>query len=361
VSVATILKIIVATWELLREAGPYMLAGFVLAGLVRAFIPTRAVVKLLGRRKLGSVFWAAAIGVPLPLCSCGVIPMAAALRREGASKGAVSSFVISTPESGADSVAATYALMDLPMTIARPIAAFATAFAAGAAEVLLGRPSAPRAPVPETYARACDDEEEENEAETVPRGLPARVYAGLRYAFGEMFEDMAAYLLVGFLLAGVLAAFIPPAFVAERLSSPTLQIVALVILGAPIYVCATAATPIAAVVVAKGISPGAALAFLLAGPATNAASLTVLTKYLGRRSVVIYLATIIIFAVAGGVGLNALYDALGLTARAAGGTPAADEGFDYLGTITAAAFVLLCVNGLRLKWKERRSKGETGR
>ncbi|NIT35649.1 MAG: SO_0444 family Cu/Zn efflux transporter [candidate division Zixibacteria bacterium] len=353
--------ILASTWELLGEAAPYMLAGFFLASLVRAFIPARAVVKLLGRRKLGSVFWAAAIGVPLPLCSCGVIPMAAALRREGASKGAVSSFVISTPESGADSIAATYALMDLPMTIARPIAAFATAFAAGAAELLLGRPSAPPVAAAETCARECDEAEEENEVEMAPRGLPARVYSSLRYAFGEMFEDMAAYLLVGFLLAGVLAALVPPAFVAERLSSATLQIVALVILGAPIYVCATAATPIAAVVVAKGISPGAALAFLLAGPATNAASLTVLTKYLGRRSAAIYLATIIILAVAGGLGLNAFYDALGLTAEAAGGTAAAEEGFDYLGTITAAAFVLLCVNGLRLKWKSRRSSRVGGR
>jgi hypothetical protein len=144
---------------------------------------------------------------------------------------------------------------------------------------------------------------------------------------------------------------VPAAFVAERLSSPTLQIVALVTLGAPAYVCATAATPIAAVLVAKGVSPGAALAFLLAGPATNAASLAVLTKYLGRRSVLIYLAAIIVCAVAAGVALNAFYDGFGITAAAVSGTPAAEGGFDYVGT--AAAFVLLCLNGLRLKLKNR--------
>jgi uncharacterized membrane protein YraQ (UPF0718 family) len=343
--------VIISTWGLVREAAPYMLAGFLLAGVVRAFVPTAAVVKFLGKAKVRSVFWAAAIGVPLPLCSCGVIPMAAALRREGASKGAVSSFVISTPESGADSILATYALMDLPMTIARPVLAFVTAFVAGVAEVLFGRPSA--APAPEKAACGCGCEDNCGDAESAKPGIARRLAGGLSYAFGEMFEDMAAYLLVGFLAAGVLAAAVPPTLVAERLSSHTLQIIALVILGAPIYVCATAATPIAAVLVAKGVSPGAALAFLLAGPATNAASLAVLSKYLGRRSVVIYLVTIIILAIAGGVVLNAVYDGSGLTADFATAPPAAARGFDYFGTLAAAAFLLLCLNGLRLKIKNR--------
>ncbi len=345
-----------STWELLREAGPYMLAGFFLAGLVRALLPTGAVAKLLGKRNLGSIFWAAAIGVPLPLCSCGVIPMAAALRREGASKGAVSSFMISTPESGADSVLVTYALMDIPMTIARPIVAFATALAAGVGELLFGRPEPAAAPAaePQSCGCGCDDADEADVDEQRRPGLASRVAAGLRYAFGEMFEDMAIYLLVGFLLAGVLAALVPPAFVAERLASPTLQIVALVLLGAPVYVCATAATPIAAVLVAKGVSPGAALAFLLAGPATNAASLAVLTKYLGRRSVVIYLVTIIVCAVAAGIALNAFYGGFGLEPTTTAGALTPEEGFDYVGTVAAVAFVLLCLNGLRLKLKSRR-------
>lgn len=348
------LDILASTWGLLREAGPYMLAGFFLAGLARALLPASAVTKWLGKANLASVLRAAAVGVPLPLCSCGVIPMAAALKREGASKGAVSSFVISTPESGADSILATYALLDIPMTVFRPIAAFFTAFAAGAAEVLFGRPEAAASPTTEPRSCVCGRDEEEKAAfeKTRPR-LAARVGSGLNYAFGEMFEDMAIYLLAGFLAAGVLAALVPPAFVAERLSSPTLQIIALVVLGAPIYVCATAATPIAAVLVAKGVSPGAALAFLLAGPATNAASLAVLTKYLGRRSVVIYLITIILCAVAAGFALNAIYEGFALTPFAAGAAPA-EEGFDYVGTVTAAAFVLLCLNGLRLKLKSRR-------
>ncbi len=351
---AILSDILTSTWDLLREAGPYMLAGFFLAGLVRALVPAGAVVRFLGKRNLGSIFWAAAIGVPLPLCSCGVIPMAAALRREGASKGAVSSFVISTPESGADSVLATYALMDVPMTIARPIVAFATAFAAGVGELLFGKPEAAAAAAePQSCGCGCDDGKAEAEEPRRP-SLASRVAGGLRYAFGEMFEDMAIYLLVGFLLAGVLAALVPPAFVAERLASPALQIVALVLLGAPVYVCATAATPIAAVLVAKGVSPGAALAFLLAGPATNAASLAVLTKYLGRRSVVIYLVTIIACAVAAGVALNAVYGGLDLAPTTAAAAPTPEEGFDYAGTVAGAAFLLLCLNGLRLKIKSRR-------
>lgn len=353
-----LLDILRATWALLREAGPYMLAGFFLAGLVKALLPAGAVVRFLGQPNLASVLKAAAVGVPLPLCSCGVIPMAAALRREGASKGAVSSFVISTPESGVDSVAATYALMDLPMTIARPIVAFVTAVLAGLAEIVWGREKA--AAVPEPAACGCGGGEEgETGAEERPReSLGRRLAGGLRYAFGEMFEDMAIYLLIGFALAGVLAALIPPAFVAERLASPALQIVALVILGAPIYVCATAATPIAAVLVAKGISPGAALAFLLAGPATNAASLAVLSKYLGRRSVAIYLVTIIACAIGGGLALNAVYGGLDLKAAAAGAAEG-EAGFDLFGTVAGAAFLLLCLNGLRLKLKNRGEEDDT--
>jgi uncharacterized membrane protein YraQ (UPF0718 family) len=189
VGVGILRDILASTWELLGEAGPYMLAGFFLAGLVHAFVPTAAVVRFLGKRNLASIFRAAAVGVPLPLCSCGVIPMAAALRREGASKGAVSSFVISTPESGADSVLATYALMDVPMTVARPIVAFATALAAGVAELVFGRPAA--APAAETQTCGCDDRDENEAGEKARRAFPGRVAAGLRYAFGEMFEDMA--------------------------------------------------------------------------------------------------------------------------------------------------------------------------
>ncbi|MEE9456965.1 MAG: permease, partial [bacterium] len=207
---------------------------------------------------------------------------------------------------------------------------------------------------PQSCGCGCDDADEADVDEQRRPGLASRVAAGLRYAFGEMFEDMAIYLLVGFLLAGILAALVPPAFVAERLASPTLQIVALVLLGAPVYVCATAATPIAAVLVAKGVSPGAALAFLLAGPATNAASLAVLTKYLGRRSVVRYLVTIIVCAVAAGIALNAFYGGFGLEPTMAAGAPTPEEGFDYVGTVAAAAFLLLCLNGLRLKLKSRR-------
>ncbi len=375
-ALALILKIVLATWAILRDAAPYMLGGFLLAGVVRAFIPTAAIVKLLGKPKFSSVLWAAAIGVPLPLCSCGVVPMAAALRRAGASKGAVSSFVISTPETGVDSIAATYALMDVPMTVIRPVVAFVTAFLAGAAENLLGVPAPPvaaraaAAPQEETCAYGCAEEakeekeercgcgcEEEGEDEEEPRGgVGPRVAFGVRYAFGEMFEDMAPYLLVGFAAAGILAAAVPPTLIAERLASPILQVVAMVILGTPIYVCATAATPIAAVLIAKGVTPGAALAFLLAGPATNAASIAVLTKYLGRRSVVIYLVTIVVVAVAAGIAVNALYDGFGWPPAAKVGAAETAGRVDYVGTITAAAFLLLCVNGLRRKWWRKRRK-----
>lgn len=353
-----------AAWDLLKDAAPWMLGGFFLAGIIRGFVPTARIARLFGRSSWVSVVKAAAVGIPLPLCSCGVIPVAAALRKAGASKGAVASFVIATPETGVDSIFATYALLDLPMLIARPAAAFATAAVAGIAENTLAGKDAPELKPPlESCACGCGTERAASGkaangcGDDAPGGsLWPRLGWGLRYAFGEMFEDMALYLLGGFLVAGVLAAFVPPSLIAERLSSPFYQIIALVLMGTPVYVCATAATPIAAVLIAKGLSPGAALAFLLAGPATNASSLAVLSKYLGGRALVIYLISIVVMSMVAGLILNAGYDALGLAPRvkafaaAATGSPLQTYGESAAATV----FLLLCLNGLRLKWRGRR-------
>lgn len=341
-----------------------MLLGFALAALVRGFVPVTAVVKLLGKPGIASVFRAAAIGVPLPLCSCAVVPVGAALKRAGASNGAVSSFVIATPETGLDSILTTYALMNWPMAVIRPVAAFVTAFAAGVAENIFGVPQPPTralkftAPEELCSEDGCCDREDEEKTHDVKKSPGRRLWEGARYAFGEMFEDMAIYLIVGFVIAGFLAFVIPPTFIAARFASPWLQTVALVAVGAPIYVCATAATPIAAVLMSKGISAGAALAFLLTGPATNAASIAVLARYLGRRAVAVYLLSIIVVAVGAGLLTDVAVRTLNLSLPVKI-TAAVGERRHALGDAAAVVFLLLCANGIRADIAHRLKRRRT--
>ncbi len=308
-------RVLGESWHLLADSAPYLLFGFLAAGLLHGFVSTEAVGRHLGRGKLGSVVKAALFGIPLPLCSCGVLPAALGLRKKGASKGATVSFLVSTPETGVDSIALTYALMDPVMTIARPVAAFASAVAAGAAENLLGRDDAP--PEPPRLACGCREE-------ALPDGTPLaqRLREGLRYAFTDLLADLALWLGVGFLLAGLIGVLVPADFVQNHLGSGVLPLFVMLAVGIPLYMCATASTPIAAALVLKGLSPGAALVFLLAGPATNVASLTALAATLGVRSTIRYLVAISVGALAAGLALDWVYGALGLSARALVGASA---------------------------------------
>ncbi|MBE0618085.1 MAG: permease, partial [Proteobacteria bacterium] len=194
------------SWHLLADSAPYLLFGFFAAGLLHGLVSTDAVGRHLGKGKLGSVVKAALFGIPLPLCSCGVLPAALGLRKKGASKGATVSFLVSTPETGVDSIALTYALMDPVMTLARPLAAFATAVLAGVAENLLGK----EAPTAEPPRLPCGCREAPLPAGTSPG---RRVREGLRYAFADLLGDLAPWLAVGLLLAGLISALVPTGFV----------------------------------------------------------------------------------------------------------------------------------------------------
>jgi len=297
------------SWHLFADSAPYLLFGFLAAGLLHGFVSTEAVGRHLGRGRLGPVVKAALLGVPLPLCSCGVLPAALGLRRKGASKGATVSFLVSTPETGVDSIALTYALMDPLMTVARPVAAFATAVAAGAMESFLGKDE----PAMEPPRLPCGCREEPLPAGAGPT---RRVREGLRYAFGDLLGDLAGWLVGGFLLAGLISVLVPDTFIQAHLGSGPLPLFVMLLVGVPLYMCATASTPIAAALVLKGLSPGAALVFLLAGPATNLASVTALTGTLGVRSTARYLVAIAVGSLAAGFALDGLYGALGLSARA---------------------------------------------
>lgn len=276
-----ILSAIESIWDMLNEMSPYLLLGFLIAGLMHAFIPGAMFSKYLSGRSFRAVSNAALFGVPLPLCSCGVIPTAMSLRKEGASKGAAVSFLIATPQTGVDSILATYSLMGLPFAILRPVAAFITALFGGEMVNLVEK----------------NQEEEEKTSNTTsttqlqPTFL-GKVKEALKYGFGEMMEDIGKWLVVGIVIAGLIS-LIPDDFFAIFKDNSFLSILLVLCISIPMYLCATGSIPIAVALMLKGLTPGAALVLLMAGPASNMASIMVIGKVLGRRTLVTYLASII--------------------------------------------------------------------
>lgn len=278
---------------LLNEMSPYLLLGFLIAGLLHAFVPGRFYARYLAGNDFRSVALAALFGVPLPLCSCGVIPTAMAMRREGASKAATVSFLIATPQTGVDSILATAGLLGVPFALIRPVAAFTTALVGGA---LVGAASRDEAPL--SCAAA---------SETLKHpSFRERCLSALRYGFGEMMQDIGRWLVIGLLLAGAITIFVPDDLFAASTQHPLWGMLLVLVLSIPMYLCATGSVPIAAALMLKGLSPGAALVLLMAGPATNMAAILVIGKVLGRRTLWLYLTAIIV----GAVGFGWMIDTL---------------------------------------------------
>jgi uncharacterized membrane protein YraQ (UPF0718 family) len=294
------------TTRAVAEAAPFLLVGLLAAGLLHEFLDTSRIVSALGGRDLRSILAATFLGAPLPLCSCGVLPAALSLHRKGASREATVAFLITTPETGIDSIALTYGLLGPFMAIARPLAAIATGIAAG----MLSRLQPPTADVADAgdgpsgkpHAPVHDDQVKKAKAGTRPTRL--RLRSAARYAFGPLLDDLTFWLLVAFVLTGILAAALPGEFFARFLPPGMLSFVVMAILGVPTYVCASASTPLAAAMIAKGLNPGAALVFMLTGPATNASTIAIVARLFGRRFVGTYLAAIFGMAVAAGLAVN---------------------------------------------------------
>lgn len=281
--------------HLVYEMSPYLLLGFLFAGLMHAFVPAILYHKYLGGNTFRSVFNAAALGVPLPLCSCGVIPTAMSLYRQGASKGACVSFLIGTPQTGVDSIIATYSLMGLPFALTRPIAALVTALLGGQLVNWFGGRDARQQP---SLSFAEKDER--------PSGFWAKIKLALHYAFVESMQDIGRWLLLGLLIAGVITVFVPDSFFALFADNTLLSILLVLLCAIPMYVCCTGSIPIAIALILKGLSPGTALVLLMAGPAVNVASILVVQKVMGRRTLLLYLSAIIIGAVAFALGIDYL-------------------------------------------------------
>jgi uncharacterized membrane protein YraQ (UPF0718 family)/copper chaperone CopZ len=283
------------SFALLARMAPYLLLGIVVAGALHLVLPVGTVARHLGGRGIGSVFLASALGVPLPLCSCGVVPVAASLKKSGASSGATVGFLVTTPTSGVDSILATYSLLGGAFMLLRVVVSFLIGLAAGIATSLglrkKGEPEADKQPDADADADA-------------KQGF---IYRGLAYGFGELMGGIARPLFIGTLLGGVIAYLLPPGILGEYVGTGFLSYLMMLVVAIPLYVCASGSIPLAAALMAKGISPGAALIFLIAGPATNAATMTVVSNMLGRRALFIFLGFLIAGSFAAGIATDVFF------------------------------------------------------
>jgi len=293
-------EIVQRFWGVLMEMAPYLLFGFVAAGVMSVIISPATVQRHLGRRGLLPVLKAALFGIPLPLCSCSVIPVTVSLRKHGASKGAATSFLLSTPQTGVDSILVTYGMLGPVFAIMRPAIALITGLIGG------GLVDAFEQHDNGTEVPACTDEC----CNGSRRGWFGRIW---RHAFVTLPRDIARPLIIGALIAALIGAFVPENFFSTHTRSELVQMLIMLAVGVPLYVCATASVPIAAALIYKGVSPGAALVFLIAGAATNAAGIATIWTFMGRRATVIYLATVGGMALASGALTNLITSKLNVT------------------------------------------------
>jgi len=294
-------------WHTLSDMSPYLLFGFLVAGFLTLVVPPAMVERHLGGRGMWPVIKASIFGVPLPLCSCGVIPVAASLRRHGASRGATTAFLISTPETGIDSILVTYSLLGLLFAVFRPVAAFISGIIGGGL-VDAFDPSAAheRYNGPRCEGACCSVEPHQS-----------KVLAALRYGFLTLPGDIGKSLFAGIVVAALIAGIVPDDFLGPYLAkgSGLVGMLVMMALGIPMYVCASASVPIAAALILKGVSPGAALVFLMTGPATNAATVATVWKVMGRRTAFIYLMSIAGTALASGFILDYIFRVAGAVAE----------------------------------------------
>ncbi len=283
----------------LKAMSPYLLFGFLAAGIMSVLIRPETVEKHLGGRGFLPVVKASLFGVPLPLCSCGVIPVAASLRKNGAARGATTSFLISTPQTGVDSIFVTYSLLGPVYAVFRPLAAFVSGILGGSAVSLIEKEDGAHSHNGPGCACGC------RPSATGKRGIGQ----ALVYGFGTLPRDINKALIAGILISGIIGAAVPDDFFAAFLGGGIVSMLVMMIVGIPIYVCATASVPIAAALIAKGVSPGAALVFLMTGPATNAATIFTVANVMGRRTAAIYLVSVSVSAIAGGLLLDGIYRA----------------------------------------------------
>ena len=351
-----ILTFVAASWSVFGAMAPYLLLGFLVAGFLSVVISPEWVERHLGGSGLAQVFKASLFGVPLPLCSCGVIPVAASLRRHGAGKGATTAFLLSTPQTGVDSIAVTYGLLGPFLAVVRPVAAFVTGILGGSLvqafdddDEVIDEPA-----VEATETSCCSADKCDEKTPHRPKIVEA-----LLYGLVILPRDIGRALIFGIVVSGLIATVVAPQALESTLGGGLWPMLAAMVVGIPLYVCATASTPIALALIHAGLSPGAALVFLISGPATNSAALTTLWKILGRRAAILYLVTVAVASLATGFAVDGLINAGVLpssalvpaaSAMAVEGAHAHHEGGGAMSsfeTASAVALLLVLANALR--------------
>jgi uncharacterized protein len=386
------------TWTVFVQFAPFLFIGLILAGWLKILILPESVHKYLGRKSLKSAFTAALFGLPMPICSCGVVPLSLSLREKGAGRESNLAFLISTPETSVDTVAVTWGMLGPLMAIVRPITSLLTAMFAAVVSMIVKEDPEPTSEVLmgdscgcsdgccSTAKKPADSGHDHDHGETVDCGLDdcdalheegyhvvgfSGVWASMRgktgavpmgtlvrdanrYAFREMLDDISLWLVIGLILAGAIGALMPESWMENVPGGQFGGMVAMLLVGIPMYVCSVEATPIAAILIAKGLSAGAALVFMMAGPATNIATLVLISQAFGRRFTRIYLGSIIIVSFAAGLALNALLRATGWEVTA---TIVDHSEAGWWGTASLVSavglVVLLAASFARLNWRAK--------
>ena len=346
-----IYEIMKESWQIYLEVSVYMLFGFFVAGILYVFFKPDKIKQYLGTGKIRPVFLSALFGVPLPLCSCGVVPVAAGLKKQGANSGAALSFMIATPESGVDSIAVSWAMLDPIMTVIRPISAFITAVSTGIVQNYFGindpdTTSKPDKDQGKTVGSCSCSSNNCSVSKKDPATLPERLWNGIKYAYGELLSDITKPFIIGIFIAGLITFFFPDDLTVWANEHNFLSMLVMLLVGMPMYVCATSSTPIAAALILKGLNPGAALVFLLAGPATNAATMNIVRNLFNTRALIIYLSMIAICSLAMGFLVDWIYVLSGIQASATVGQAA--EIVPYSVQLAAALILTLLMawNGI---------------
>jgi uncharacterized membrane protein YraQ (UPF0718 family)/copper chaperone CopZ len=361
--------------RLFNEMAPWLLFGLVFAGLLKVYFPQEHIDKYLGKPNFKSAVNASLLGVPLPLCSCGVIPTGISFYKNGASKGATNSFLISTPQTGVDSIFATYAMLGWPFAIIRPIVAFCTGIFGGVLTNWLIKETPKPSPVTvnpmftglkldlkSAGKKAADCDDDSCGCHTPPKKEAHSLIRAADYAFIELLQDIAKWLILGFLVATLISVVLPDGFFTMFKGYGFLEILIVLAASVPMYICATGSIPIAAVLLMKGVSPGAALVFMMAGPATNVATITVLGKVMGKKSLLIYLGSIIGGAIFFGLLTNWLIPADFIMSKM---NHTHDEGMDHemlpawIGITSSLILIVSIISGYfieRIKKQKKMTK-----
>ncbi len=300
--------------HILNEMSPYVLLGFLIAGFLHEFVKSETMSRHLSGGGWKPIFKAALLGVPLPLCSCGVLPTAVGLYRQGASKGATTAFLISTPQTGVDSIAATYSLLGLPFAILRPIAALIGGIIGGVgvnfvdksnnSDHLTENSSLLRSKEShiECHSSCCN-------ATSLHKSFVSKILGAIKYGLVDMVASVGKWLVIGLVVAALITIYVPDHFLISLSDRPLLAMLAMIVIAIPMYVCATGSIPIAMSLVVKGLNPGAAFVLLMAGPAANFASMIVLGKTIGKKATAIYVLSVIITALIFGLVVDYTFPA----------------------------------------------------